>query len=93
MLGGLYAIYSNKNLMGKDHWTSWHAWGGLFALALWAANVALAGSNTADLGKKRLVFLWQSRKHRSEHIETVRVVFAIVLPQVAKAFFTVRCAR
>eukprot|EP00904_Undaria_pinnatifida_P012759 jgi/Undpi1/8613/HiC_scaffold_25.g11078.m1 len=64
MLGGLYAIYSNKELMGKNHWTSWHAWGGLFALALWVANVALAGNNTADLGRKRLVFLWQSRNHR-----------------------------
>ncbi|CAN0587491.1 unnamed protein product, partial [Ectocarpus sp. 12 AP-2014] len=35
MLGGLYAIYTNKDRMGKNHWTSWHSWAGVLALALW----------------------------------------------------------
>ncbi|CAM9369054.1 unnamed protein product, partial [Hapterophycus canaliculatus] len=64
MLGGLYAIYSNKEKMGKPHWTSWHSWMGIFAMALWVANVAVAAAHTADLEKKRLVFLWKSRNHR-----------------------------
>ncbi|CAM9938501.1 unnamed protein product [Pylaiella littoralis] len=64
MLGGLYAIYSNKENMGKDHWTSWHSWAGLLALALWVANIAVAGVQTADLEKRRVVFLWKSRNHR-----------------------------
>ncbi|CAN0469244.1 unnamed protein product, partial [Scytosiphon promiscuus] len=64
MLGGMYAIYSNKEKMGKSHWTSWHSWIGIFAVALWAANVAVAAAHTADLEKKRLVFLWKSRNHR-----------------------------
>lgn len=64
MLGGLYAIYSNKEKMGKPHWTSWHSWVGVSALVLWVANVAVAAAHTADLEKKRLVFLWKSRKHR-----------------------------
>ncbi|CBJ32849.1 cytochrome b-561 domain containing 2 [Ectocarpus siliculosus] len=64
MLGGLYAIYTNKEKMGKNHWTSWHSWAGVLALALWVGNVALAGANTADLEKRRLLFLWKSRNHR-----------------------------
>lgn len=64
MAGGLYTIYTNKERLGKPHWTSWHAWVGLLALGLWAVNVAIAGTNTADLEGKRLVFLWQSRNHR-----------------------------
>lgn len=64
MLGGLYAIYSNKENMGKDHWTSWHSWAGLLALALWVANIAVAGVQTVDLEKRRVVFLWKSRNHR-----------------------------
>lgn len=31
-LGGFYAIYHNKDLHGKDHFTSYHSWYGLFAL-------------------------------------------------------------
>jgi len=29
---GYYVIYSNKNILGKIHLTSWHSWIGLFAL-------------------------------------------------------------
>lgn len=64
MLGGMYAIYTNKENMGKDHWTSWHSWAGILAAALCVANVAVAAANTADLDKKRLLFLWKSRNHR-----------------------------
>lgn len=64
MLGGMYAIYTNKENVGKEHWTSWHSWAGVLAAALWVANVGVAGTHTADLGKKRLVFLWKSRNHR-----------------------------
>lgn len=64
MLGGMYAIYTNKENMGKEHWTSWHSWAGLLAAALWVANVAVAAANTVDLDGKRLVFLWKSRNHR-----------------------------
>lgn len=68
MLGGTYAIYSNKERFGKPHWTTWHAWAGLLALALWAANVAVAGSNTMDVPRRRLWFLWTSRNHRQDII-------------------------
>ncbi|CAM9748325.1 unnamed protein product [Ascophyllum nodosum] len=64
MLGGQYAIYTNKERMGKPHFTSWHSYFGLLTLALWAANVAVAGTNTVDFSNKRLVFLWRSWSHR-----------------------------
>ena len=31
--GGLFAIYSNKELLGKPHFLSNHSWGGIMALA------------------------------------------------------------
>lgn len=64
MLGGLYAIYANKERMGKQHWTTWHAYAGLLTLALWAANIIVAGANTNDFAKGRFFFLWRSRSHR-----------------------------
>lgn len=73
MLGGLYAIYSNKTRMGKPHWTSWHAWAGILTLSLWAANVLIAETNTVDISGKRLRFLWQSRNHRYDTMLVRRV--------------------
>ena len=32
---GLYVIYTNKNLLKKPHFTSWHSWLGLAALGLY----------------------------------------------------------
>ena len=29
---GLYVIYKHKNLMGKDHFTTYHSWGEFFCL-------------------------------------------------------------
>lgn len=64
MLAGTYAIYANKERAGKAHWTTWHAWAGLLALALWAMNSVNGGANTVDLKKGRMRFLWQSSNHR-----------------------------
>jgi len=33
-IGGLYAIYRNKNLQGKEHFTTWHGLLGLISLLL-----------------------------------------------------------
>ena len=40
---GWYVIYSNKNILGKPHLTSWHSWIGFAALIGWIA-FALAGA-------------------------------------------------
>jgi hypothetical protein len=41
--GGLYAIYRNKNNMGRPHLTSWHSWVGISA-AISALGLGLVGS-------------------------------------------------
>jgi hypothetical protein len=41
--GGLYAIYTNKNNMGRPHLTSWHSWAGISA-AISALGIGLVGS-------------------------------------------------
>jgi len=42
---GWYVIYSNKNMLGKRHLTSWHSWFGVAALVAYALLfvVGLAG--------------------------------------------------
>ena len=40
-LFGLYVIYTNKIKLGKDHFLTWHAWGGLLAITLYVLNVTL----------------------------------------------------
>mmetsp|Transcript_30153 Transcript_30153/g.61503 ORF Transcript_30153/g.61503 Transcript_30153/m.61503 type:complete len:200 (-) Transcript_30153:180-779(-) len=42
-LGGLYAIYRNKELMGKEHFTSTHSWGGAVALLGCAGPMMVGG--------------------------------------------------
>ncbi|CAB9500063.1 b561 domain-containing protein 2 [Seminavis robusta] len=42
-LGGLYAIYTNKEQMGRPHLTSWHSWIGI-AAAVNALCLGLVGS-------------------------------------------------
>lgn len=73
MLAGTYAIYSNKENFEKPHWTTWHAWAGLLALALWLVNQGIAVGNTADLQKGRMWFMWTSRNHRCM-CECMRVI-------------------
>ncbi|CAN0264842.1 unnamed protein product [Discosporangium mesarthrocarpum] len=64
MAGGMYAIYSLKNLNGKDHLTTWHSWWGIAAAGLMLAAWVVAMLNAVDVKAGGIKFLWVSRNHR-----------------------------
>ena len=57
---GFWAIFQNKNLHGKAHFTSWHSWAGLATLALWLMNLALGLQRLVALGS----WQWRHVLHR-----------------------------
>jgi cytochrome b-561 domain-containing protein 2 len=54
-LGGFVAIYANKNVKGKPHFTTWHASFGVLTLLLTAASLVLGALSFNRLGVLRHV--------------------------------------
>jgi hypothetical protein len=65
---GLYYIYQNKEMAGKPHLTSYHAWAGVAAVALELVAHTIAVVRTAAPSKASKSFpnlVWRSFYHKS----------------------------
>lgn len=60
-VAGLFAIYSNKERLGKEHFATLHSWAGLAAIGLFAV---LAVGGLGNVVALRKGWLWRDALHR-----------------------------